>query len=106
MAASIATSGSFIPTVTNTPIDARIVLNYKSEISSIIRPYVGMIFYVKAEDTFYVVTSLKASSVAGIVVGDTAVNEYRPLIEQQSANITFASTEEVMSMLRGLGLTN
>ena len=102
MAASIATSGSFLPTPVNTPMDARTVLNYKSEIPNIIRPYIGMIFYIKEEDIFYVVTSLKSANVNGILASNMAVNEYRPLV---SANINFASTSDIQTMLIELGLT-
>lgn len=99
--ANIATSGSFLPTTVNTPVDARIVINSKSEIANMAKPYVGMIFYVKDEDAFYVVTSLKSSSINGIIVNNTAVNEYRPLV---GATLQFATAAEVQNMLKNVGI--
>lgn len=99
--ANIATSGSFLPTTVNTPVDARIVINSKSEIVNMEKPYVGMVFYVKDEDAFYVVVSLKSSSVNGIIVNNTAVNEYRALIESM---VEFATPAEVQNMLKNVGI--
>lgn len=73
---TIATSGSFTPTVVDTPLDIRTRVASKEDIENIPLPYEGMLFYVKDEGVHYVVKSLKSKEVAGINIDNAIIDKY------------------------------
>ena len=58
--------GSLMPSLKDTPLDARSRIDTIADIDNIELPYVGMMFYVKDEKKFYVVNSLKSKVINGI----------------------------------------
>jgi len=96
--ANISCSGGFIPSVVNTALDARTVIENIEEMANISYPFVGMVVYVKNENKLYLVTSLKAKNVMGISTPDSQVDGY------ESLAIEFATTDEVNAMMEELGL--
>ena len=52
--------GSLMPSAKDTPIDARSRIDTIADVETVELPYIGMMFYVKDEQKFYVVNSLKA----------------------------------------------
>ena len=67
---------SLIPNRTDCPLDARARINSLSDVSSIEVPYIGMVFFCKADSRFYVVNSLKGRSVGGRVIPDGMIDSY------------------------------
>ena len=63
----------------DTPLDARTRVDTLDDIVNISLPFVGMIFFVKSEGKHYVVKSLKAKNVNGILVEDMLVDVYSEL---------------------------
>lgn len=57
--ATINISGSLLPSSTNTPLDARTVVNSLDDLSSVKVPYEGLLIYVKDIDEVYSVTSVQ-----------------------------------------------
>ena len=80
--------GGIKPSTKNTPGDIRTRVNAIADIKSIPLPFVGMIFYVEEDQTFYVVKSLEGKKVGAISIPDTLVGEYVPL-HQGLASIEF-----------------
>lgn len=76
---AIVMSGGIKPSTKNTPTDVRTRIESISEIESIPLPFVGMIFYVKEEEQFYVVKSLKGKKVGPIETPDSLVDKFEPL---------------------------
>ena len=74
-------NGALKPTKRNTPLDCRTVIENISEVSKIPLPYVGMIFYVKDENQFYKVITLKSKLIAGKPQEDYQVNKYEKLVD-------------------------
>lgn len=71
-------SGGLKPSTKDTPCDLRTRIESISELELIPLPFVGMVFYVKDEDKFYVVKSLKAKSVGAVNIPDSLIDEYEP----------------------------
>lgn len=76
---AIVMSGGIKPSTKNTPTDVRTRIESISEVESIPLPFVGMIFYVKDVEQFYVVKSLKGKKVGPIESPDSLVDEFEPL---------------------------
>ena len=79
----ILVSNAMMPTTSNTPLDARIVVEDRESIAKIQVPYVGMVFYVKDEGLLYVVKSLKSKELFGVSIPNALVDEYEPLISSE-----------------------
>lgn len=60
---AIAVSTSIIPTQTQAPLDARTILDKFQHLGDISNPYVGLIFYVTQQDTYYKVTQVEIKKV-------------------------------------------
>ena len=84
MGKTILIGGSVLPTTTNTPTREGEVVNSVADILKIKNPYVGQKVYVKNEEKFYFVKSLKTKTIGGIPVPDAAVNEYSDLITPEA----------------------
>ena len=69
--------------VNDLPLDARTRIENLDEISMIEFPYIGMMFYVKDEDKFYVVKSLKGEEavpgIAATFVANRRIDQYEEL---------------------------
>lgn len=76
---AIVMSGGTKPSTKNTPTDVRTRIESISEVESIPLPFVGMIFYVKDVEQFYVVKSLKGKKVGPIESPDSLVDKFEPL---------------------------
>jgi hypothetical protein len=76
---AIVMSGGIKPSTKNTPTDVRTRIESISEVESIPLPFVGMIFYVKDVEQFYVVKSLKGKKVGPIETPDSLVDKFEPL---------------------------
>ena len=87
------------------PLDARTRIENLDEISMIEFPYIGMMFYVKDEDKFYVVKSLKGEEkvpgIAATLVPDFRVDQY----EEFSGGGGEGMTEEEKAILIRLNET-
>ena len=77
--------GSLMPSSKDTPLDARSVINTITDVGTIELPYVGMMFYVKDQEKFYVVNSLKAKNINGIEVEGMLVDKYSEIAMGKSA---------------------
>ena len=76
---AIVMSGGIKPSTKNTPTDVRTRIESISEVELIPLPFVGMIFFVKDEEQFYVVKSLKGKKIGPIETPDSLVDEFEPL---------------------------
>ena len=54
---------AFEPTMFNQPLDSRIVIEDIKNIDSVRNPYEGMIFFSKAQDSFYAVKSISCDGI-------------------------------------------
>lgn len=54
---------AFEPTMFNQPLDSRIILDDIANIDSIKNPYEGMLFFSKAQDSFYAVKSISCDGI-------------------------------------------
>ena len=77
--------GSLMPSSKDTPLDARSVINTITDVETIELPYVGMMFYVKDQEKFYVVNSLKAKNINGIEVEGMLIDKYAEIAMGKSA---------------------
>ena len=91
--------GGIKPSTKNTPGDIRTRVNAIADIESIPLPFVGMIFYVEENQTFYVVKSLEGKKVGVINIPDSIIGEYVPLHQG------YASIEFVEEMLGEVSTT-
>ena len=73
---NVVIGGSLMPSSKDTPLDARSVIDTITDVETIELPYVGMMFYVKDQEKFYVVNSLKAKNINGIEVEGMLVDKY------------------------------
>ena len=97
----IIVNGSLIPSVKNAPLDIRTRINTIAEVESIQVPFVGMIFYVMDEEKFYVVKTLKGSSVGNIELKDTTIDTYEPLTAEVDLN-GYATEEFVQDAIKNI----
>ena len=77
--------GSLMPSLKDTPLDARSRIDTIADIDNIELPYVGMMFYVKDEKKFYVVNSLKSKVINGIEVEGMLIDRYAEIAMGKSA---------------------
>ncbi len=63
MAKGIKIPMAFEPTMFNQPLDSRIILDDIANIDSIKNPYEGMLFFSKAQDSFYAVKSISCDGI-------------------------------------------
>lgn len=63
MSKGIKTPMAFEPTMFNQPLDNRIVIEDIKDIDSVRNPYEGMIFFSKAQDSFYAVKSISCDGI-------------------------------------------
>ena len=73
---SFAIQAPLIPDSANTPLDARTVVNSKTDILSINLPYEGMLVYCRADKKIYKVTGLKSLKLGPITADNCAVDTY------------------------------
>ena len=78
---AILLNGPLKLTKRNTPLDIRTVIETINDVPDIPLPHVGMIFYVKDENEFYRVVSLKSKLVAGKAQEDAQVKTYEKLVK-------------------------
>ena len=77
--------GSLIPSMKDTPLDARSRIDTIADIENIELPYVGMLFYVVDIQKFYVVNSLKSKVINGIEVEGMLIQNYTEVAVGKSA---------------------
>ena len=63
MAKGIKIPMAFEPTMFNQPLDSRIILDDIANIDSIKNPYEGMLFFSRAQDSFYAVKSISCDGI-------------------------------------------
>ena len=76
MSSKIISSGGFVPSSTDTPIDLRIRVQSIDDIYDIELPYVGMIVYVIDEDKYYKIKTLKAKEVGITLIENALVDTF------------------------------
>ena len=81
MSKKVIVSGSLIPSSNNSPLDLRTRINTIAEVESIQVPFIGMIFYVMDEEKFYVVKSLKSMEMGDMVLKDSVIDRFEPLVD-------------------------
>ena len=81
MSKKVIVSGSLIPSSNNSPLDLRTRINTIAEVETIQVPFIGMIFYVIDEEKFYVVKSLKDVEMGNMVLKDSAIDKFDPLVD-------------------------
>ena len=95
--ANIKVSNAVIPSMVDTPLDARSRVSIESDIESIENPSVGQLVYCVASKKFYVVTSLKAKNIGAIQVQNAAVDTYKELAT--GGEISEEQKEELLNEL-------
>ena len=95
---AIVMNGGIKPSTKDTPGDVRTRIESVSEVELIPLPFVGMIFFVKEEEQFYVVKSLKGKKVGPVSIADSVIDEFEPLFTG------LASEEFVQEALQHLEL--
>ena len=94
---SIGLSGGIKITLSNSPLDIRTRIETIEEVSSIPLPFVGMIFYVIAEEKFYKVVSLKGKQVGPAIISDMLIDRFEELIpEQDEVDLSHLAVKEDM----------
>lgn len=94
MSNKIISSGGFVPSSTDTPIDLRIRVQSINDIYDIELPYVGMIVYVIDEDKYYKIKTLKAKEVGIALIENALVDTF----EEFSINSSNGNTNESAQM--------
>ena len=84
--ANVKTADSLIPSVVNTPLDARCRVAAEEDIWNIELPFVGMLVYVIRTGKFYKITALQEKNIGSLNVADAAVAEYREISETPDAS--------------------
>ena len=84
--ANVKTADSLIPSVVNTPLDARCRVAVEEDIWNIELPFVGMLVYVIRTGKFYKITALQEKNIGSLNVADAAVAEYREISETPDAS--------------------
>jgi hypothetical protein len=96
----IITAGSVIPSMADTPLDARIRVENVSDIYEIEMPYVGMIVYVTNQDKYYKINTLKAKKVGTFDVENALVDTIEELfITKSTVNDLVNQVEDNSSQL-------
>lgn len=72
---------SFIVSKNNTPLDARTRIRNLSDMSNILRPYVGMLVYVTSANRLYIVTELTSRQFDnGVILANDQVKSYEEVL--------------------------
>ena len=82
MSNKIISSGGFVPSSIDTPLDLRTRVQSVDDIYNIDLPYVGMIVYVIDEDKYYKIKTLKAKEVGVASVENVAVDTFEEFLTQ------------------------
>lgn len=76
---SISSTGGFIPSTLDTPLDMRSRVETESDIYSIPKPFLGLIVYVKDTGKIFVITGLKDKKVGMFINKNALVDTYREI---------------------------
>lgn len=79
----IIASNGFIISKTDTPTRVGSRIWTLEEIENIPNPAVGMLVYVRSEDEYYSIKTLKSKAVGGITVENAVVDTYEKLIKSE-----------------------
>ena len=76
----IISSGGFVPSSTDTPLDVRTRVQSVDDIYNIDLPYVGMIVYVIDENKYYKIKTLKAKEAGIALIENSSVDTFEEFI--------------------------
>lgn len=107
MSNKIISSGGFVPSSTDTPIDLRIRVQSIDDIYDIELPYVGMIVYVIDEDKYYKIKTLKAKEVGITLIENALVDTFEEFFINSSNESTqmpeiFIANKNIASEMKDL----
>lgn len=88
MSNKIISSGGFVPSSTDTPIDLRVRVQSVNDIYNIELPYIGMIVYVIDEDKYYKIKTLKAKKVGIASIENALVDTFEEFFINSSNELT------------------
>ena len=101
----IIASGGLIVSTTDTPTRVGSRIWSLEEMPDIPNPSVGQIVYVRSEDRYYSIKSLKSKVYGGLEVHDAMVDTYEPLVKVDTAKLELRVEEnaQMLQMLTGAG---
>lgn len=73
---SLQLSGNDLPTRVGERVES------EDQIANIVAPFVGLIIYIKDQDSFVYVKSLKSKKIGNIEIKNALVDEYKPLLKE------------------------
>lgn len=101
MSNKIISSGGFVPSSTDTPIDLRIRVQSIDDIYDIELPYVGMIVYVIDEDKYYKIKTLKAKEVGITSIENALVDTFEEFfINSSNGNTDITMLQQEIAELK------
>lgn len=101
MSNKIISSGGFVPSSTDTPIDLRIRVQSIDDIYDIELPYVGMIVYVIDEDKYYKIKTLKAKEVGITLIENALVDTFEEFfINSSNGNTDITMLQQEIAELK------
>ena len=99
----IIASGGLIVSTTDTPTRVGERIWTLDEMESIPNPSVGQIVYVRSEDRYYSIKTLKSKELGGLEVHDALVDTYEPLIKVDTAKLEVKVEENAQALQVLLG---
>lgn len=75
---SLQLSGNDLPTRVGQRVES------EDQIANIVAPFVGLVVYIKDQDSFVYVKSLKSKKIGNIEIKNALVDEYKPLLSGDS----------------------
>ena len=101
----IIASGGLIVSTTDTPTRVGERIWSLDEMPNIPNPSVGQIVYVRSEDRYYSIKTLKSKVYGGLEVHDAMVDTYEPLVKVDTAKLELKVEEnaQMLQMLTGVG---
>lgn len=75
---SLQLSGNDLPTRVGQRVES------EDQISNIVAPFVGLVVYIKDQDSFVYIKSLKSKKIGNIEIKNALVDEYKPLLNGDS----------------------
>lgn len=75
---SLQLSGNDLPTRVGQRVES------EDQIANIVAPFVGLVVYIKDQDSFVYVKSLKSKKIGNIEIKNALVDEYKPLLNGDS----------------------
>lgn len=75
---SLQLSGNDLPTRVGQRVES------EDQIADIVAPFVGLVVYIKDQDSFVYVKSLKSKKIGNIEIKNALVDEYKPLLSGDS----------------------